>query len=309
MDNIINEVKDITNKPYQRYERLDQILTEIKILAPTYFDGICMSDEYKDKVRDIDNTIIRFPVEYICDTSPQFRDVRNVNNNITKSKRRDTFKIEDYLDYVVYYARKKLIGNRNLRKNFNTFDLINTCYEVSSFVKEGAERCDLECHIIRIDPGFDSDARLLNGMGYHYFNIIKYQDKYYLVDVSYSQFFTKRLTNFSRMGVPFIIPPMTGSYMVLDNYRNKVATIINKFGWIELTDEVIKAYFDGFALSYRNALYYEGKRLLYKTKYTAKDYKNFLIGEDSQVHYEGTRVLGYQREPIKNPYRNYTKRK
>ena len=126
-------------------------------------------------------------------------------------------------------------------------------------------------------------------------------EKNYLVDVSYKQFFAEDYDRFERMGVPLIFPPQPGIYMTMDSLRNQVATIINKYGWIELTDDVLKAYLDGFALSYRNALFYEDKELRYETNYTAKDYKNFLIHEDSQVLHEGTRVLGYQRELIKNP--------
>lgn len=307
MENIIKRVEDILNNPYMRYENLEQVLLSIKLLAPNYFDGIKMNDEYKDKIKKVDRIIQELPTEYITDTSFEFIDLRKVNNNILYSKRRDTFKIEDYLDYVVYYARKKLIGNRDLRKNFNKYDLANKCWDASDYVKKGAELCDLECYKIRIDPGFEEDAYLLDGCGYHYFNIIKHQNKYYLVDVSYPQFFTKRAANFNRMGVPFIFPPSAGAYMVLNEYRNKVATTINKFGWIELNDDTLKAYLDGFALSYRNALYYEDKELIYETEYTAKDYKNFLIQEDSQIRHEGTRVLGFQREPIKNPYRSFKK--
>ena len=305
MDTILKKLEEALNKPYKRYENIDQILNELKLLVPSYFNEISMNDEYKYKIKDIDKLLHKLPAEYICDTSFEFRDLRKVNNNVLLSKNRNNFKIEDYLDYVVYYARKKLINGRDLRKNFSKYDLSDRCLDSSEFVKEGSELCDLECYIIRIDPGFDEDANLLNNGGFHYFNIIKHQNRYYLVDVSYSQFFIARYCNFSRMGIPLIFPPTAGAYMVLDKFRLNIATIINKFGWIELNDDILKAYLDGFALSYRNALYYENKDLIYETPYSAKDYKNFLINEDSQVRHEGTRVLGYQSEPIKNPYRSF----
>lgn len=305
MKKIIEEAECILSKPYKRYENLDQIFIKIKNIASEYFDGIKMNDEYRDLINELNKKIMEFPTEYICDTTSVFRDLRGVNNNVNYSKKRSTYSIEDYLDYVVYYARKQLICNQDLRKHYNKYDVTNMCWDASNHVNEGAKLCDLKCYVIRIDPGFDEDSLLFNGCGYHYFNIIEHKNKYYLVDVSYKQFFTKDFTSFEIMGVPFIFTPMAGIYMTLDKFRNQVATTINKYGWIELTDEVLKAYLDGFALSYRNALYYEDKEIKYETSYSAEDYKNFLMHEDSQVHYEGTRVLGYQREPIKNPNRCY----
>lgn len=296
---------DILINPYKRYENLDQIFKQIKLIAPKYFDGIKMDDEYRYYINELNKKLNSLPTEYICDTQAIFRDLRGVNNNINYSKRRDTYSIEDYLDYVVYYARKQLIANKNLRKNFNKYDVSNMCWDSSNHVSEASKLCDLKCHVIRIDPGFDEDSCLLGGCGFHYFNIIEKSNKYYLVDVPYKQFFTECDTRLERLGVPYIFPPLAGIYMTLNSFRNQVAATINKYGWIELTDDVLKAYLDGFALSYRNALYYEDKELQFETKYTAQDYKNFLLHEDSQVHHEGTRVLGYQRELIKNPNRSY----
>jgi len=305
MEKIIEEAKKILVKPYKRYEHLDQLFLKIKNRVPDYFNGVVMEDDYKYYIQELRDEIKKLPAEYICDTSINFRDLRGVINNVNFSKKRTSYQIEDYLDYVVYYARKKLIGYRDLRKNFDQYDMINQCENASTYVMEASNLCDLKCYVIRIDPGFDEDALLFDGSGIHYFNLITYKNKYYLVDVSYKSFFTKRFTCFESMGVPFLFPPMAGAYMILNQFSNKVAAVINKYGWIELTDDVLKAYLDGFALSYRNALYYEGKEAVYKTNYTAKDYKNFLCHEDTQVKHEGTRVLGFQREPIKNPNRIY----
>lgn len=300
MEELLNELKKIVLVPYKRYENIDEILRKIKNIANNYYSDDVFNKEYRYYIEKIERGLLDLPIEYICDTTSVFRDLRGVNNNVKYSKKRSTYQIEDYLDYVVYFARKQLINGLDLRKNFNKYDLTNHCYEASEQVKIGADLCDLKCYVICIDPGFEADSRLFNGCGYHYFNIIAYQNKYYLVDVSYKQFFAKEANSFERMGVPFIFPPSAGIYMLLDDSRKKIATIINKYGWIELTDEVLKAYMDGFALSYRNALYYEDKKIAYETNYTAKDYKNFLIHEDSQVKHEGSRVLGYQRELVKD---------
>lgn len=305
VEEIIKEAKAVLVKPYKRYENLDKILRKIKIVAPYYYDGIKMNDEYRQYIRKLNVELINLRTDYICDTKGFFRDLRGVNNNVNYSKNRTTYSVLDYLDYVVYYTRKRLIGNLDLRKHYDKYDVMNMCEVASNHVKEAAKRCDLKCHVVRIDPGFDEEANLFDGNGYHYFNIIEHGNTYYLVDVSYKQFFIENDTRLERMGVPYVFPPLAGIYMTLDHLRTQVATVINKYGWIELTDDVLKAYLDGFALSYRNALYYEDKDLRYETNYTAKDYKNFLIYEDSQVRHEGTRVLGYQRELIKDPMKSY----
>ncbi len=311
MEKIFNEAKDILAKPYNRHQNLDQIFIKIKNLAPKYFDGILFKDdlrsEYENFIDKLNQEIANLPLEYICDTNIVFRDLRGVNNNVNYSKNRTTYTIEDYLDYVVYHARKMLINGRDLRKHYDKYDVTGRCYYAADYVKDAAELCDLKYYFIKIDPGFE-DAGLFKWQGFHHFIIIEHKGKYYLVDVSYKQFFQKKYCSFERMGVPLVFPPMAGAYMVLDSFRNQVATILNKYGWIELTDGVLKAYLDGFALSFRNALYYEDKEIKYETPYSANDYKNFLCHEDSQVKHEGTRVLGYQLEPIKNPNRSYQPR-
>ena len=72
---------------------------------------------------------------------------------------------------------------------------------------------------------------------------------------------------------------------------NKLNTCVNKTKTIVF-----------FGHSYINQKDIVNKRLCdIVEKYIKLDYKNFLIHEDSQVLHEGTRVLGYQRELIKNP--------
>jgi len=83
--------------------------------------------------------------------------------------------------------------------------------------------------------------------------------------------------------------------------REKTARTILKRGWIELNEETIKHYLDGFALSYRNGLFYENLGVAdYHTSYDIKDYHNFLFGDDSQIRREGKEYLGYQMQVLKN---------
>ena len=45
MDTILKKLEEALNKPYKRYENIDQILNELKLLVPSYFNEISMNDE------------------------------------------------------------------------------------------------------------------------------------------------------------------------------------------------------------------------------------------------------------------------
>ncbi len=73
------------------------------------------------------------------------------------------------------------------------------------------------------------------------------------------------------------------------------------FGWIEATDQNLKAYFDGFAISFRNGIYYEDmKEFIFKTDYQVEDYISFLNGNGSQLEKESVISLGRQMRPLKS---------
>ena len=83
--------------------------------------------------------------------------------------------------------------------------------------------------------------------------------------------------------------------MTLNNFRLELSNTLLSRGWIRLTDENIKNYFDGFALSFRNGIYYDKSRdYSYTTNYSASDYVSFLKGIDNQVKHEGEEVLKKQ---------------
>ncbi len=74
---------------------------------------------------------------------------------------------------------------------------------------------------------------------------------------------------------------------------------ILKDGWIKSDEDILKHYLDGFAISYRNGIYYaQTKDYSYKTSYNAEDYIRFLKEEDSQINHEGKEALGFQKRLI-----------
>ena len=95
---------------------------------------------------------------------------------------------------------------------------------------------------------------------------------------------------------------LPGCFMTMTEDRLNVASTILKKGYMPLTEQNMKNYFDGFALSYRNGLYYEETSdFSFTTPYTGVDYLDFISGKDSQIKHESREVLGFQEKPLKNP--------
>lgn len=154
---------------------------------------------------------------------------------------------------------------------------------------------NISCTIKRINPGFEDTARLYRGANFHDICIINLEGNYYLVDCTYRQFFMLKGNSLDRIGIPFLANTKPGIFMTLEERRLNLAQLLLSRGWILLTEENIKDYFDGFALSFRNGHYYEEtKDYSYTTNYSSNDYINFLEGTDNQVNHEGKRVLSLQ---------------
>lgn len=202
------------------------------------------------------------------------------------------------LDYIVYLTRKYIYEN-NSCKDFNDIDLTNECEKISKYVNKICNELGIKSEIIKISPGFSEKANLLDGHGYHYFNIITINEEKYIIDCTYSQFFNLRQNILQRIGIPGLVSCNPGIYMLMDQSREKTSSILLKQGWIPMSDENIKNYFDGFALSYRNGLYYEKNiENKYATNYTSQDYINFIYGLDNQINHEPIESLGIQKRPL-----------
>lgn len=204
---------------------------------------------------------------------------------------------EDLLNYIVYMVRRKIHDE----------DLTGCCYIKSHEVYNECRNMGIKCKIIKIDPGFSFEGDLYHGKGFHYFNIVEIDKQCYIMDLSYKQFFKQDSANLLfRLGVVHIAPCLPGVYMTANEDRLSVAQELLKTGWIKIEKNTLKNYLDGFALSYRNGLFYEKiGEVNYETPYTDEDYYNFLTGKDNQFNHEPKECLGYQRKPLKNPYMNF----
>lgn len=118
---------------------------------------------------------------------------------------------------------------------------------------------------------FNHNSTLFNGRGYHFFNILKINGNYYLVDCTYKQFFLLRKCLLERIGIPYLSGCYPGVFMCLTEKRKNTAEQIIQNGYIPLTDDIFKDYMDGFLLSWRNGTFYEEtKDCSYTTPYMPK---------------------------------------
>lgn len=224
----------------------------------------------------------------------------------------DAKRSNEFLDSLVYCVRKDLIRElyfQGYRGKVQDMNFTNQCLKSSMYVKDFCEVDNTECYTLAIYPGYDTNTRLFEGGGCHFASIVKYNGGYYLIDLTYSQFFYKVRENLDRMGIVDLSCCNMGTFVLMDAGRMSVAKKLLADGYIKLTANNFKQYLDPFTISFRNGLYYEEfNDFSYTTPYTVDDYIRFLKREDSQIEHEGQDNLGYQKRPLKNWEMDFRKR-
>lgn len=271
-------------------KNMDELYRYIRSIQNDYFVDGNLSDDFKYLTRYLKKAEEDLPRGFIIESSPR-------NNHEFNSDE------EEKIKYIIYNVRSKLLSD-----NINN-PLIDMCSYSSNLVSRYAGQSDLNTRRVVIYPGFTKQHNLLHfGSGYHAFNIITINNKKYIVDLTYRQFFLKDRNSLERIGVCSLFNTMPGRFMTLNDSRMKTATKLLKDGYVEMTDENMKNYFDGFALSYRNATYYdETDDFSFTTNYSPYDYMRFINEEDSQLNHEGIDRLGYQKKVLRNPNIRFTK--
>ena len=271
---------------------IDESYHFIKQIAPYYYDGEYMVEDYNNllyRLRRIEK--ISLSSRNILEFHQLFDPKNPPNGN-------------DLLDYIVWQGRKELIDEKHMEKEDPTIDLYtwefaNMCFFCSKEIEITCNKLGIECHLICIAPGFDPSVDLNSYFKFHYFNIIKYNQKYYLIDVTLPQFFQERYNHPGKLGVVGIDGPDIGCYMMHLKRGPEIAMKLFTDGYIELDEETFKTYMDSFTLSFRNAIYYEENDNIFP--YSIRQYRRFLNGKDSQANHEKTYCLGIQTRPLKNP--------
>ena len=301
---------------------MSDIYKFIKIETPKYYNGneVDLSEMYLNglikKLVRIEsnygkgNHLLLVPTEFKLESKiDKLKKVLENNEsiyNFTKQNMVNMDNNDEFLSYIIKEVRSFII-EKNFSVNQKNFklediDLSNCCYSAAKYTDLICKKHNVKTKMLSIYPGFGKYGDLENDLLQHHANIIDLNGRYYLIDTTYSQFFYQYKNNLDRLGVIGMAGSYVGSYMMIDNNRLNVAKKLIKDGYIELTKNVLKMYMDGFALSFRNGLYYENNDLYsYITPYTDDDYIDFLCGNNSQIKEEGKENLGYQKRPLKNP--------
>lgn len=239
---------------------------------------------------------------FIVESNPDFDllDLRFTNQSIVDIKK------EDLVDYLVWFTRVRLYETHQDEEpeeiiDFNKLHLTNDCKLACNIVGLLCDALNISYEIIKLPPAFTDEYKLYRGNGFHYFCLIKIDGVRYIVDPTYRQFFTLDSNLINRLGVLGLNGCNPGVYMMMDESRKKTALEILKKGYVVATDENLKNYLDGFALSYRNGLYYEWLgEADYTTPYTIDDYFKFIDEEELLFDYEPIEFLGEQDKPLNN---------
>lgn len=249
------------------------------------------------------------PRKFIIDFKSNFKrlDKDELQKDYVKESIKKLTNEDDIMNEAINIVRniifkKMLIEKPYDEKEFDDINMQNKCLKTSTYVNYIFNLLGLKSKIIKLDPAFSPSINLYGGSGYHFFNEVTIEDKNYIVDCSYSQFFTMFYNNLLKLnlGIDGCLP---GIFMLQDKKRLKMAKSLLTNGYIEANEQNIKNYFDGFAISYRNAAYYENLGYIdYNTNYTASDYDKMIHTLDDQSNHEDIKYLGF----IEDKLQGYT---
>ena len=252
----------------------------------------------RERVSDVERYVCSS--DFIVESKPDFDP-----NDERFQTGRNKLEQEEFLDLLVWLSRRGLyqdfIYDFEYKESLDDCTMTNECYVASTLVESMCEAFHVPAKKIKIPPGFSDDIQLYNGNGYHYFVLVTLNERDYIIDCTYRQFFRLDRNLIERMGVYGMSGCDPGVYMLMDEDRKRVALQLLKKGWIEADKVNFKLYMDGFALSYRNCLFYKKNGTYDLTvPYTFEDYKRFLSSEDSQISCEGEECLGVLDEVIED---------
>lgn len=241
------------------------------------------------------------PFGFILKSNPKYH--YDSNWSEFKNKKIDCFSNEkELLNYIVRVTISYLLYRYSKNRDLDKFDFANMCCITSKTVSSVCNNLGVKNEIVKIEPGFNSKYNLFDGSRFHYFNIVTINDTNYIVDCSYKQFFDVNVTLLEQNGIYGMGGASCGIYMMQNENRLKTAQELLDNGWIMMDSNNMKNYFDGFAISFRNASYYYDLGCIdFSTDYTASDYENFIFGDDDQGKHEPLKYLGKQKRFVKKP--------
>ncbi len=268
------------------FKELYQFVKEFSLILGPAYTNYRIYSYIRNAIMNLENKYLAN--YFITSTHPNYNHLSSYQND------------EYILHYIILKTRIFLHKVINIKDSFNNLDLTNYCSVSCIYILNMCKKLNIKGIKIKIAPGFTDNPKLYYGSGYHYFIILEINNNKYLLDPTYSQFFLLKRNIMDRIGIINLSGCDAGIFMYMNNERKLVANKILQDGFIKLDENTLKLYLDGFAISFRNGLYYEEtKDYSYTTNYNAKDYINFLKGSDSQINHEKISYLGYQRKPSK----------
>ena len=271
------------------YLTMDFLYKYVKMITNDYYNNEYMIPEYSD----ILETLL-----YVEETS-HYNKIFDFDMPILYKDEKEPV---DYIEKLIFDSRRNLLNFHNMDKiNTNHVNFANKCIHASQTVFCKCTTDNVKSYIVKVHPGYKRGNNIENDLRCHYFNIVYYDNKYYLIDLSYAQFFAPNKNVFSRLGVVGTDGCDVGIYMMQNDKSKKIVKKIIKDGYIELNEDVFKTYMDAFTLSFRNGLYYDSNNInSFEVGYSVDDYVKFILEEDNQINHEGLENLGKQRKPLKN---------
>ena len=270
-------------------EILSKAYLYTKSISRDFYDGQKMHSIYNNNVKI---NLIILESKY----KSRIIDVKSNLDGVKSSK-----KFDNFIDYIVYLARIRMCMGEIA--DFDDLNLTDKCHEAALYIDKKCKENNIKSSIIKIIPGYDKNVRIYgtNFLGYHFANIILYENAYYLLDTTFSQFFYTRFNLIDRIGLVNTPPCDPGYFMLISEIGKNMACELIEKGYVKLDKYRFKTYLDAFTLSYRNGLYYETTGdFSFETGYSLKDYEKLLNGEMSQVNIEGKENLGIQSRPLKD---------
>lgn len=299
-DKLLEYAESIDNAKNKDKENPDQLLLEAyKYIKNNYDIFNIRAYDYILALRNLRMCENNMPKKYICDCNVYF----SYPKDDIDIKRLGEIDVLNALTTINRKLSLDLTSDIFIKnKDYNSLDTTNLCKNTTRLFEIYCKHNNIKCQRIKIAAGFDENIELFDGCGFHYFNIVTVNNEKYIYDVTYKQFFKIKDNFFQKLGIIGHPPTSLGKYMIIEEKRKKTAEELLKKGFIPYNEENLKNYLDGFALSYRNGLYYEQVgNTNYNTIYTFDDYERFLFTDDSQVKHESIDVLGYQYKELKNP--------
>lgn len=174
---------------------------------------------------------------YIIDFCPHFINDYLNNNNFNVIDR----SMPDILRHAISYTFFSL--SKQIELNIYKQPLTNKCDLIRNKLGEVLEQLNLDIRYIETQDILGNDV-----IG-HSILTLKDDDKVYLIDPSYSQFFLKEKCsseNYLIYNNTVIKAPDPGYYYLLNRDKQPIAKKILEEGFILLTEDVAKAYADSF---------------------------------------------------------------